>query len=315
MLRDQIIMYQDKFLMRLECEGCGEIDHSLRRCPNLSYIPKRDFVLRKYLYNENQRRKKSKRKTMKKSQNALLFNFEIRYSDRTYTSDNSPEETIRDGTASAGPSRITLENEDEIDNFQQEPASLPVRRKENRRNLFMKFSREPLNNLVEGEDPESQDNNNNQLPIVSSFGKDDSRLISLKTNSFITAGTALDFNQHNRNIHQSFNNQGTFPLIFGGLITEKMNHFKYYFPYNNCKTILTYFKRDLQFKSQSPTRQKKNIETSSHFYKKNNSGIAKNGIYSLGLIYFRNMQKFFMKTKPDQPSYLASQYGGKNSIN
>ncbi len=81
----------------------------------------------------------------------------------------------------------------------------------------------------------------------------------------------------------------TYPLIFGGLNTEKMNEFMVYFPYNNCKEVIQF----VNFQNKSRRKSTKNIKkTESTTPKVTNN----QNPMVLGMINFKNQQRIFLRS-------------------
>ena len=82
----------------------------------------------------------------------------------------------------------------------------------------------------------------------------------------------------------------SFPIIFGGLNTEKMMEFNWYFPYNNCENVINYMKSRMSAHAMNNSRQTK---------KKEKLKLPSTSIKTMasGLIHFTNIQKFLIQKK------------------
>ena len=56
MLRDRLVYDNNKHDLRQRCISCMENDHFISYCPLISYVPNKNFVLKKYTLSKNKDR-------------------------------------------------------------------------------------------------------------------------------------------------------------------------------------------------------------------------------------------------------------------
>lgn len=71
-IKDNINLYEDYGDLFLKCVSCLESSHRVRECPLLHYIPKKEIVILRHIYSEDQIRKRRLRKRARKSPNSLI---------------------------------------------------------------------------------------------------------------------------------------------------------------------------------------------------------------------------------------------------
>jgi hypothetical protein len=92
----------------------------------------------------------------------------------------------------------------------------------------------------------------------------------------------------------------TQPIIFGGLNTEKMKEFNWYFPYNNCENVINYMRsRFAAVRLLTGKTIKKDVGEEEAKKKGESARLLSNSIKSMasGLIHFTNIQKYFHRKK------------------
>lgn len=72
MIRDSLLFYNDYELSNLHCYSCGKSTHLINNCPFVTYYPDKDFIIKKHVYSQPQKRKAFIRRN-KKSLNSLII--------------------------------------------------------------------------------------------------------------------------------------------------------------------------------------------------------------------------------------------------
>ena len=72
MIRDSLLFYNDFELSNLKCESCGKANHLIRQCPFVTYSPDKDFIIKREINSQPQRRKAHIRRD-KRSLNSLII--------------------------------------------------------------------------------------------------------------------------------------------------------------------------------------------------------------------------------------------------
>ena len=62
MMRDNILLYEDRELSQSKCFSCQGLSHDVLSCPSIRYVPNRELVIKRYLHNKKIDLKGFKRK-------------------------------------------------------------------------------------------------------------------------------------------------------------------------------------------------------------------------------------------------------------
>ena len=71
-IKDNINLYEDDGDLFLKCVSCLESSHRVRECPLLHYIPKKEIIILRHIYSEDQTRKRRIRIRARKSPHSLI---------------------------------------------------------------------------------------------------------------------------------------------------------------------------------------------------------------------------------------------------
>ena len=120
MIHDQITLYNDFSSLMEVCQGCSERSHRLEMCPIIHYIPFKDFLIQRHIYNSVQKRKGFERR-LKKRRNSLFFSaqnryfaLQITYDNKEKKSEDENEMAYQEQSSILYPSDYSLESEDDF---------------------------------------------------------------------------------------------------------------------------------------------------------------------------------------------------------
>ena len=65
MIKDQLIFYRSKRILRSKCPCCRALDHSIFECNCLHFVPNIEHVIKKYLFSVDQKREHFHRRSQK----------------------------------------------------------------------------------------------------------------------------------------------------------------------------------------------------------------------------------------------------------
>ena len=70
-MRDKMLIYSDLEDLNKKCKACLKRDHNIFNCPEIHYVPRKDFIIRRYLYSEPTIERRFERRRDFKRHNAL----------------------------------------------------------------------------------------------------------------------------------------------------------------------------------------------------------------------------------------------------
>ena len=70
-MRDKMLIYSDLDDLNKKCKACNKKDHNIFNCPEIHYVPRKDFIIRRYLYSEPTLERRFERRRDFKRHNAL----------------------------------------------------------------------------------------------------------------------------------------------------------------------------------------------------------------------------------------------------
>ena len=212
MIKDKIILYNQRDFLNIPCASCGKTKHQINKCPLINYVPNKSIVIHAYKQMNYQPRKTKTRSDRKKI-NALrqldkLMNvsklIEIKYPEFTEIFSDEEEESSKRQSMEFSKRMVNLEKKESLEYHQHVVNS----EKLISNNEIVKFPKEK--NIYVEIPSIVMDANNNKI-----------------------ASKTLDFKSKHSMIKES-------PMkISDDLINfENARNYKHYFPKNNITEII-----------------------------------------------------------------------------
>lgn len=73
MIRDKMMNYENLEGLNKKCKTCNKRDHDLFACPNVHFVPRKDFIIKRYLFSKPQLERSKITRFNKKKGNVLKF--------------------------------------------------------------------------------------------------------------------------------------------------------------------------------------------------------------------------------------------------
>lgn len=70
-MKDKIEIYSNLQSLNKKCRACPKRDHNIYNCPEIHYVPRKDFIIRRYLYSKPTIERKFEKRRKAKRHNAL----------------------------------------------------------------------------------------------------------------------------------------------------------------------------------------------------------------------------------------------------
>lgn len=254
MIRDKMFVYNNLEPLNEKCITCSKKDHDIFFCPEIHYVPRKEFIIKKYLFSQPIVERNKITRFLRKKVNAKLLSKKLHQYEANNINENPLNEDVEEGT---------LENfsESELNNIPESPAiKTPDLRPrvsfENNLEIITKEKNEKIKNF--DEDSEIKNENNANLHHFINANQNFNQEINNNTGFIGKKKTyeSLELKITNNRRGSKFmmgkqpsllNDNNTFQTSLSvANATEKhweinfemMQNYAKYFPYNNCDVLI-----------------------------------------------------------------------------
>ena len=82
MIRDKMLIYENYEDIGIKCKACYKRDHDVYKCPEIHYVPRKEFLIKRYLFIRSKEVSKIWKKEKKRENIVKVFT--RLYDDRSY---------------------------------------------------------------------------------------------------------------------------------------------------------------------------------------------------------------------------------------